>query len=105
MFKIHFLFGNLLKYAFRGGIDAVNEFQVFKVTPIQTVPIINNMRQDNRHGNQKGTESTEPVTFAGELKKVMDQGTPSDCYTVTYNRGMKLQSFFYTEQREYSRVL
>ncbi|MFG6326389.1 MAG: hypothetical protein K1W00_06030 [Lachnospiraceae bacterium] len=63
------------------------------------------MRQDNSHSNQRGAESTEPVTFAGKLKKVMEQNTPSDCYTVTYNKGMKLQSFFYSEQRDYSKIL
>ena len=63
------------------------------------------MRQDNSRNNKNGTESTEPVTFAGELKKVIEKSTPSDCYTVTYNKGMMLQSFYYTEQREYSRTL
>ena len=63
------------------------------------------MRQDSHRNNQNGTESTEPVTFAGELKKVVEKDAPNDCYTVTYNSNMKLTSFFYTEQREYSRTL
>lgn len=63
------------------------------------------MRQDSSHSNQNGTESTGPATFAGELKKVIDKGTPGDCYTVTYNSNMKLQSFYYAEQREYTRLL
>lgn len=63
------------------------------------------MKRDGANTNHQGTESTEKATFAGELKKVMEKNTNNDCYTVTYNSNMKLQSFFYTEQRDYSRTL
>lgn len=67
--------------------------------------MVQNMRQDGSHNNHQGAERTETVTFAGELKKVMEKDANNDCYTVTYNSDMKLQSFYYTEQREYSRTL
>ena len=88
-------------------IDAANLYQTIKVTPIQTVPVIQRMKRDNSGNGQHEAKTSEPVSFAGELKKAMENNNnkSNDCYTVTYNSSMKLQSFFYTEQRDYSKTL
>lgn len=67
------------------------------------VSIISGVKRDNsRSAKHENNYKNNCSDFAGELEKAVDERQAADCYTVTYNAKSQLQSFFYSQHRDYT---
>lgn len=67
------------------------------------VSIISSVKRDNRRSaKHENNYKNDYSGFAGELEKAIDERQAAECYTVTYNAKSQLQSFVYTQHRDYT---
>lgn len=87
----------------QGGINAANGFQSsFKVYPVQMISRMPKLKRENGQPGQQQSRSSKPVTFDTVLEKAVAKEQPVDCYTVTYNKNSQLQTYYYSQSREYT---
>lgn len=80
-----------------------NGFQSeFKVYPVQMVTRVSKVSRENGKQNKRHPRSAKNFAFDTVLSNAMENKTPADCYTVTYNADSQLQTYFYRQSREYT---
>jgi len=87
----------------QGGINAVNGFQSsFKVYPVQMVSRISKLKKENGQSGQQHSKPPKPAALDTLLKSPVAKAQTVDCYTVTYNRESQIQTYYYSQSREYT---
>ena len=88
----------------QGGINAANGIQTnFKVYPVQKVTGIRKPKREKSGSGQKNPQTAKAPVFSTILEKAVQENTPAECYTVTYDRQSRLQTYYYCQSREYTR--
>ncbi|MCI9188057.1 MAG: hypothetical protein HFH84_00220 [Lachnospiraceae bacterium] len=59
-------------------------------------------REKDGSGHQNPQTAKTPV-FNSVLQKAVQENAPEECYTVTYDRQSRLQTYYYRPSREYTR--
>ena len=92
-----------MKYAYQGGIKAVNGFyNNFNVTQIQTVAITSGVKRDRKKETEQYQNINQNSEFAKTLKNAIEEYETSEYFYSTYNSKSQLQPLYYIKPREYS---
>jgi len=86
----------------KGGIIAESRVFSLKVYPVQVVSRAPKTRRENGSSRQPQPGEPKTAAFHAVLKEAIAENQPIDCYTVTYNAGRTLQTYFYQPSREYT---
>lgn len=60
------------------------------------------LTRDNKGSGKQESRNTKPVSFDAMLEKAEAKNCPEECYTVTYDRQSRLQTYYYCQSREYT---
>lgn len=60
------------------------------------------LKRENRGSGQQRPRSSESTFFGILLQTAADDNCPEDCYTVTYDRQSRIQTYYYHRSREYT---
>lgn len=72
----------------------------FMVYPVQMVAKTTKLKRENGRSQQQRSNSNSSA-FRLLLEKAADEECPAECYVVTYNADMQLQTYNY-RSREYT---
>ncbi len=59
-------------------------------------------KREKRGSGQQQSRSSCSHVFAATLERAAEQDAPKECYTVTYDRSSKLQTYYYRQSKEYT---
>lgn len=94
----------LSKYAFQGGINAVNGFSgIFMVNSVSAVSGVYKAKRDERRDARSDSKKKNAEKlFTSILKDSVKESRAEmvDCQTITYGRDSKMQNYHY-QTREY----
>lgn len=94
----------LSKYAFQGGINAVNGFSgIFMVNSVSAVSGVYKAKRDERRDARSDSKKKNAEKlFTSILKDSVKESRADmvDCQTITYGRDSKMQNYHY-QTREY----
>ena len=87
----------------QGGIKGANGIQTnFKVYPVQMVTRIGRPKSENGGSGRHNSQPARTPAFGSVLEKKAAETVPEECYTVTYDRRSRLQTYYYRQSREYT---
>ena len=91
----------LLKYASKEGLTQQKDFKLISKCILVT-GVRKPKREKDGSGHQNPQTAKTPV-FNSVLQKAVQENAPEECYTVTYDRQSRLQTYYYRPSREYTR--
>lgn len=59
-------------------------------------------KQEKKGSGQQNPKAAKPSSFDIVLGKAYREQDPEECYTVTYDRQSRLQTYYYRQSREYT---
>jgi hypothetical protein len=59
-------------------------------------------KREKRGSGQQQSRSSCSHVFAATLERAAGQDAPKECYTVTYDRSSRLQTYYYRQSKEYT---
>lgn len=68
--------------------------------------MVTGVRKPKREKSGSGMQnphSARTPGFNSILEKAVQENAPEECYTVTYDRQSRLQTYYYRQSREYTR--
>lgn len=60
-------------------------------------------KREKSGSGQQNHQAARSSGFNGILEKAVRENIPEECYTVTYDRQSRLQTYYYRQSREYTR--
>lgn len=70
--------------------------------PIQMVSGASKPRREREGSGQRQPQTSQVSPFTATLEKAAQASEPTECYTVTYDRRSRLQTYYYCPSREYT---
>lgn len=70
--------------------------------PVQMVSGVSKPKRDKSGSRQQQSQPSSSSAFAAALEKTAQQNCPEECYTVTYDRRSRLQTYYYCQSKEYT---
>ncbi|MCI9336690.1 MAG: hypothetical protein HFH93_03950 [Lachnospiraceae bacterium] len=59
-------------------------------------------KRENRGSGQRNPQPPKPAALNADLRKAASENCPQECYTVTYDRQSRLQTYSYRQSKEYT---
>lgn len=59
-------------------------------------------KREKSGSGQQNPQTAKTPGFNGILEKTVQDNVPEECYTVTYDRQSRLQTYYYCQSREYT---
>ena len=84
------------------GANGVGFQDSFKVYPVQMVAGVPKPRREQGGSRHQESRSSRPSTAGIMLRQTAEADCPQECYTVTYDRHSRLQTYSYQQSREYT---
>ena len=63
---------------------------------------VEKLRRDRNGSGQRNPQSSRPAAIHPALAKAPAEDGPEECYTVTYDRQSRLQTYYYRQSKEYT---
>ena len=60
------------------------------------------LKRDRKGSGQQDPQTSRPDSFQTTRGKATAENCPEECYTVTYDRQSRLQTYYYCQSREYT---
>ncbi len=59
-------------------------------------------KREREGSGQRQPQASHTSSFTATLEKAAQTSVPEECYTVTYDRRSRLQTYYYCQSREYT---
>lgn len=59
-------------------------------------------KREKEGSGQRQSQTSHTSSLTATLEKAAQASVPEECYTVTYDRRSRLQTYYYCQSREYT---
>lgn len=70
--------------------------------PVQMVANVPKLRKEQEGSRHQESRSHKPSSAGATLRRAPETDCPQECYTVTYDRYSRLQTYSFQQSREYT---